>query len=109
MCQSKVQKECWECQRVEWLIQTCCSGLHPLLSEEELEADSSPDSDTTPNSTSAPTSKLCSAIESEFVPTFNLNVVHLGPNDALTEGDRLLYVDLVVITAKHLNSTPKTT
>ena len=54
MCQSEAWKECQECQRVEWLIQTCCSGPHPLLSEEESEADSAPDSDMISNSTSAP-------------------------------------------------------
>ena len=30
----------------------------------------------------------------EFVPTFNPNVVCLGLDNALTEGDHLLYVDL---------------
>ena len=94
MCQSEVWKEHWECQRVEWLIQMCCSGLHPLLSEEELEADSAPDSNRILNSTSTPISKLHSASELEFVPTFNPDVVFLGPDDALTEGDCLLYVDL---------------
>ena len=72
----------------------CCSGLHPLLSEEESEADSAPDSNMIPNPTSAPTSELCSAFESESVSAFNPDVVHLGPDDALTKGDHLLYVDL---------------
>ena len=94
MCQSKAQKECWECQRVEWLIWMCRSSLHPLLSEEESEADSTPDSDMIPNSTSTPISKLHSTSELEFIPTFNPNVVCLGPDNALTEGDHLLYVDL---------------
>ena len=69
---------------MEWLIQVCHSGLHPLLSEEELEVDSTPNSDMIPNSTS----------ESEFIPTFNPNIVCLGPDNALTEGDHLLYMDL---------------
>ena len=47
-----------------------------------------------PNSASTPTSKLCSTFESEFIPAFNPNVVHIGPDDTLTEGDHLLYVDL---------------
>ena len=47
-----------------------------------------------PNSTSAPTSELHSAFELESVPAFNPNVVRFGPDDALTEGDHLLYVDL---------------
>ena len=92
MCQSNAQKECQECQRVERLIQTCRSGLHPLLSEEESEADSAPDPYMIPNST--PTSELHSTFESESIPTFNPNVVHLGPDNALTKGDHLLYVDL---------------
>ena len=29
-----------------------------------------------------------------MTPTFNPDVVHLGPDDALTKGDHLLYVDL---------------
>ena len=53
MCQSNVRKERRECQRVERLIQTCHSGPHPLLSEEESEADSAPDPDMIPNSTPA--------------------------------------------------------
>ena len=72
----------------------CHSGTHPLLLEEELEVDSAPDPNMIPNSTSAPTSELRSAFESESVPAFNPNVVHLGPDNALTEGDHLLYVDL---------------
>ena len=72
----------------------CCSGPHPLLLEEESEADSAPDPGVIPNSTSTPTSKLCSTFESESTPAFNPNVVHLGPHNALTEGDHLLYVDL---------------
>ena len=72
----------------------CHSGLHPLLSEEESEADSAPDSNTIPNSASAPISELCSTSELEFVPTFNPDVVCLGPDNVLTEGDHLLYVDL---------------
>ena len=72
----------------------CHSRLHPLLSEEELEADSTPDSDMISNSTSAPASELHSTSESEFIPAFNPDVVCLGPDDALTEGDHLLYVDL---------------
>ena len=47
-----------------------------------------------PNSTSAPASKLCSAFESESIPAFNPDIVHLGPDDTLTKGDHLLYVDL---------------
>ena len=94
MCQSNMWRECWERQRVEQLIQTCCSGLHPLLLEEELEADSAPNPNMIPNSASTPASELCSAFESESVPAFNPNVVRLGPDDALTEGDHLLYVDL---------------
>ena len=93
MCQSKAWKEHQECQRVEQLIWMCCSGPHPLLSEEESEADSAPDSNTIPNSTSAPISELCSTSESEFIPTFNPHVVCLSPDDALTEGDHLLYVE----------------
>ena len=72
----------------------CRSGPHPLLSEEGSEADSTPISNVTPNSASIPISKLHSISESEFVPTFNPDVVCLGPDDALTEGDHLLYVDL---------------
>ena len=94
MCQSDAWKEHWECQRVEWLIQTCHSCPHPLLSEEELEADSAPDPNMIPNSASTPTFELRSAFESESVPTFNPNVVSLGPDDALTKGDHLLYMDL---------------
>ena len=94
MCQSKARKEHRECQRVEQLIWMCCSGPHPLLSEEELDVDSAPDSYMIPNSTSAPISELHSTIESESVPTFNPDVVCLSPDDALTEGDHLLYVDL---------------
>ena len=94
MCQSEVQKEHQECQRVERLIWMCHSGPHPLLSEEELEVDSTPDSNMIPHSTSTPISELCSASESEFVPTFSPNVVCLGPDNVLTEGDHLLYVDL---------------
>ena len=56
MCQSDARKEHQERQKVEQLIQTCRSGLHPLLSEEESEADSAPDPDTIPNSTSTPLS-----------------------------------------------------
>ena len=47
-----------------------------------------------PNSTSTPASKLHSALELESIPTFNLDVVRLGPDNALTEGDHLLYMDL---------------
>ena len=43
---------------------------------------------------SAPASELRFTFESESVPTFNPNVVCLGPDDALTEGDHLLYIDL---------------
>ena len=94
MCQSDTWKERRERQRVEWLIRMCCSGLHPLLLEEESEADSAPDPDMIPNSTSAPASKLCSTVKLESVPAFNPDVVRLGPDDTLTEGDHLLYVDL---------------
>ena len=94
MCQSEVWKEHWECQRVEWLKRMCHSGLHPLLSEEESEVDSTSDSDTIPNSASTPISELRSTIESESIPTFNSDVVCLSPDDALTEGDHLLYMDL---------------
>ena len=94
MCQSNAWKECWEHQRVEWLIQTCHSGLHPLLSEEESEADSAPDPNMIPNSASAPTSELRSTFESESIPVFNPDVVHLGPDDTLTKGDHFLYMDL---------------
>ena len=90
MCQSDMLREHQECQRVEWLIQMCCSGPHPLLSEEESEADSAPDSDTIPNSASTPTSKLCSTLELESIPAFNPDVVCLGPEDALTEGDHFV-------------------
>ena len=72
----------------------CCSGPHPLLSEEESEAESTPDPNMIPNSTSTPTSELHSTFESESIPAFNPNVVHLGPDKALTEGDHLLYMDL---------------
>ena len=94
MCQSEVQKEHQECQRVEWLIWACHSGPHPLLSEEVSEADSTPDSDMISDSTSAPTSKLCSAFESDFHSALNPDIVHLGPEDALAKGDCLLYIDL---------------
>ena len=47
-----------------------------------------------PNSASTPTSKLRSTFKSESIPAFNPNVVCLGPDDTLTEGDHLLYVDL---------------
>ena len=94
MCQSNTQKEHWECQRVERLIQMCHSGPHPLLSEEESEADSAPDPDMIPNSASTPASELCSTFELESVPAFNPNVVRLGPDDTLTKGDHLLYMDL---------------
>ena len=47
-----------------------------------------------PNSTSAPTSELHSTFESESAPTFDPDVVCLGPDDMLTKGDHLLYVDL---------------
>ena len=94
MCQSNAQKERRECQRVEWLTQMCCSGLHPLLSEEESEADSAPDPDMIPNSASAPASELRSTFELDSIPTFNPDVVHLGPDDTLTEGDHLQYMDL---------------
>ena len=56
--------------------------------------DPTPDPDMIPNSASAPASELHSAFELESDPAFNPNVVHLGPDDALTEGDHLLYVDL---------------
>ena len=79
---------------MEQLIRTCHSGLHPLLLEEESEADSAPDSNMIPNPTSAPTSELRSAFESESVSAFNPDIVHLGPDDAFTKGDHLLYVDL---------------
>ena len=94
MCQSEAQKECWECQKVEWLTWTCCSGPHPLLSEEESEVDSTPDSDTIPNSASTPISELHSTSESEFISTFDSDIACLGPEDALAKGDHLLYVDL---------------
>ena len=94
MCQSNAQKERRECQRVEWLTQMCCSGLHPLLSEEESEADSAPDPDMIPNSASTPASELRSTFKSESIPAFNPDVVCLGPDDTLTKGDHLLYVDL---------------
>ena len=48
----------------------------------------------TPDSTSAPTSKLCSTFKSESIPAFNPDVVPLGPDNTLTEGDHLLYMDL---------------
>ena len=47
-----------------------------------------------PNFASAPASKLHSTFKSESVPAFNPNVVHLGPDNTLTKGDHLLYVDL---------------
>ena len=47
-----------------------------------------------PNSASAPASELRSTFESEPVPTFNPNVVCLGPDDTLPKGDHFLYVDL---------------
>ena len=94
MCRSEVWKECQECQRVEQLVWVYCSGPHPLLSEEESKVDSTPDSDTVSDSTSAPTSKLHSTFELEFHSSFNPDVVCLGPEDALAEGDCLLYVDL---------------
>ena len=94
MCQSKVWKKCWEFQRVEQLIWMCCSGMHPLLSEEELEADFSPDSDMLLNSASAPISKLHSSSKSEFISTFNSDIVCLGLEGALAEEDHLLYVYL---------------
>ena len=72
----------------------CFSGLHPLLLEEELEVDSAPDPDVIPNSTSTPASELRSTFESESIPAFNPDVVCFGPDNALTEGDHLLYVDL---------------
>ena len=56
--------------------------------------DSTPDPNMTPDSTSTPTSKLCSTFKSESIPAFNPDVVPLGPDDTLTEGDHLLYVDL---------------
>ena len=67
LCQSDTRKECQECQRVEWLIWMCCSGPHPLLLEEESEADSTPDPNMIPNSTSAPASELHSTLESESI------------------------------------------
>ena len=94
MCQSDAWKERREHQRVEQLIRTCHSGPHPLLLEEESEVDSAPDPDMIPNSTSTPTSKLRSTFELESVPTFNPNVVCLGPDDAFTKGDHLLYINL---------------
>ena len=47
-----------------------------------------------PNSTSTPASELRSTFKSESAPAFNPDVVCLGPDDTLTEGDHLLYVDL---------------
>ena len=72
----------------------CRSGPHPLLSEEESEVDSAPDPNMIPNSTSAPASELHSTFELESAPTFNPDVVRLGPDNALTEEDHLLYMDL---------------
>ena len=78
MDQSKVWKKHQECQRVEWLIQTCHSGPHPLLLEEELEADSTPDSD----------------VASKFCSSSNSDIVCCSPEDTLAEGDHLLYMNL---------------
>ena len=86
MCWSEVWKKCQEFQRVEQLIWTCFSGPHPLLSEEESEVDSTPNSNMVSCSASAPISELHS--------TFNSDVVYLGPDNMLAEGDCLLYVDL---------------
>ena len=94
MCQSEVQKEHQECQRVEQLIWTCCSGPHPLLSEEESEADSAPDPDMVSDPASAPIFRLHSTSESEFHSTFDSDIVCLSPEDALAEEDHLLYMNL---------------
>ena len=77
MCQSEAQKEHLECQRVEQPIWMCHSGPHPLLSEKESEADSTPDSNMILNSTSAPISELSSASELEFVFVFDSDIVCL--------------------------------
>ena len=68
MCRMDIWKQQQEQQRVDCLVQVCCSSPHPLLSEEELEGS---DSD---------------GLDSE--------VVSLRPEDTLETGEHLLYVNL---------------
>ena len=63
-----IQKQRQEQQKVDCLIQVCCSGPHLLLSEEDSEGSDSDDSDS--------------------------EVVSLGPEDTLEAGEHLLYVNL---------------
>ena len=65
----QVRKEHWECQRVEWLIWVCHSGPHPLLSEEESEVDSTPDSNTVSDSTSVRGLLVLPFISSFYFPS----------------------------------------
>ena len=76
MCQSNTWKDCQECQRVEWLIQMCCSGLHPLLLEEESEADSTPDSNMIPNSASTPPLSWSPSLPSILMQSALVQMMH---------------------------------
>ena len=67
-CRMDIWKQRQEQQKVDHLVQVCCSGPHPLLSEEESEESDSDDSDS--------------------------EVISLGPEDTLEGGEHLLYVNL---------------
>ena len=67
-CRMDMRKQQQEQQKVDCFVQVCCSGPHPLLSEEESEESDSGDLDS--------------------------KVVSLGPEDTLEGGEHLLYVNL---------------
>ena len=71
MCRMDIRKQQQEQQKVDCLVQVCCSGPHPLLLEEDLEGSEESDSDD---------------LDSE--------VISLGPEDTLEGGEHLLYVNL---------------
>ena len=65
-CRTDVWKQQQEQRKVDCLVQVCCSGPHPLLSEEDSEGSEELDSE----------------------------VISLRPEDTLERGEHLLYVNL---------------
>ena len=65
-CRTDVWKQQQEQRKVDCLVQVCCSGPHPLLSEEDSEGSEESDSE----------------------------VISLRPEDTLERGEHLLYVNL---------------
>ena len=85
ICRMDIWKQRQEQQRVDHLVQVCCSSPHPLLPEEESEGSDSNDLDS-------------DDLDSE--------VVSLRPEDTLEGGEHLLYVNLQL--EEHLWATGTT-